>query len=211
MTPEEMQKMMEEQASKIEELTSKLSRVDDLEARVNPPQSDPDEAYKPKTWKELDEKVDRKAEEIALKVLRDADDQKKKIAEDEAKERTRQNEEIDAKLKKLEEEGIIEKTESKDDLGGRQRTQILGMTLKTGGTDIEAAGRALRTAWDAGLEYDYEKNEFRGTGTRRNTARDQAVPTSATRTPSVSKGQVDIRGVSGDLDEAQRRWEAAHR
>lgn len=207
MTQEEMEAKILEQNARIEELNTTAAKVAELEAKLNPPAADPDEVYKPKTWKENDEKMDAKAEAAALRVLENAEKKKQEILEEEKKVTKKQEEQIESAFTKLQEEGLIAETKDGTDEGAKQRKQSLGLALRLGGIDVEASARALKTAWDAGLEYDYEKNSF----SRRNSPtafREAVVGSSANRTPApAAKGTVNLRGVNGDLDEARRRWE----
>lgn len=211
MTPEEL-------AAKLAELEAKTARIDELEAKnkeldakVNPIVPDPDDAYKPKTWKENDDKMNQKAEAAALKVIQDAekrkDEERKKQEED-----IRENEEkIEADFKNLQEDGVIEETKEPNDLGARQRKQILGSLVKSGGQFVDQEAKKLKTAWDAGLEYDYDRNEFVKSGTGSYQARDQFVGSSARQVAApIDKTKVNTVGLRGDLDEAQRRYEEVH-
>lgn len=212
MTPEEL-------AAKLAELEDKSSKLEaknaELEARVNPPAPDPDKAYQPKSWKELDDKVDAKAEAAALRIIENA--QKK-----ESDERKRQEDEVAANgkkieetFKRLEEAGEIEKTENVNDAGAKQRAQILGALVSLGGQHIDKAVTMAKSAWEQGFELDFDRNDatvrFVRSGGNGNPNRDAFVGSSASRVPAPArKGAIDLRGVRGDLDESQRRWEAAN-
>lgn len=211
MTQEELEAKIQELESKNVALEATAAKIAELDAKVNPPAEDPDEAYKPKTWKDNQDTTKRIAEEMALKVLKEAEDKKDRIKEDEKKAVEKQDKTIREAFDKLQEEGIIGESKDKTDAGGRQRTQAVGLALRLGGTDVEAAARQLKTLWDQGIEYDYESNTYNRAGTQPNLARMAPVGSSASRTSSPSAGKVDLRGVAGDLDLAQERWEAAHK
>jgi hypothetical protein len=211
MTEEELLAKIADLESKASGVESANARIAELEAKVSPPVPDPDETYRPKTWKELDERESRKAEEAALKVLENA----RKKEEEEKKRQdelvAEQDRKIQDAFKKLEEEGVIEPTKDVSDRGGWQRKQILGSLVRSGGQHVEIEARKLRTAWDAGLEYDHERNEFRRQGSAPSAAREQFVASSAGRVSSPPPGgPVSPLGARGDLDEMQARWEASH-
>ena len=211
MTPEELAAKIAQLEEKNAVLEQTATRLSDLEARFTPFTVDPDEEYKPKTWKGNEEKQIKIAEETTLRILQEAEKKKEEIRKTQEESDLKENKKLDDSLKKLQEEGLIEDTLDKSDAGGRQRTQILGLTLRTGGTDVEAAARALKTLWDQGIEYDYESNSYIRAGSAPSQARMAPVASSAARTPTAAvKGPVNALGARGDLDEMQRRWEAAN-
>lgn len=212
MTPEEI---IAKAAEDLEKANARIAEQDvkiaALDATVNPPQVDPDLAYKPASWKALEDTVDSKAEAAALKVLQDAEKKKEDERVKQEKDVEEQNKKIEEAFKKLEEDKIIEPTKSKDDAGGRQRAQILGSLVRSGGQHVEIEAKKLKTAWDAGMEYDYESNSFQRAGSAPSANRDQFVGSSANRTPQApQKGTINTAGVNGDLEEARRRWEEAN-
>ena len=211
MTPEEMTALLEAQNEKIASLEATAVRVAELEAKVNPPVEDPDDAYKPKTWKDNRETIVREAEAAAMRILQDADKKKDDIRKKEQADDHMQAEKIDEAFAKLQEEGILEESKNKDDEGGKQRQQALGLALRMGGVDVEAAARSLKTVWENGFEYNYDKNAFIPTKGGYNTVRNAPVASAATRTASAPSGRLDLRGIKGDLDEAERRYMLANK
>lgn len=206
MTPEEIEAKMSEleaKTAKLEELEQKNA---ELEKRLPQPPQDPDLQYKPKSWQELHETVDSKAEAAALKVLKEAEEKKEQMRKDEEKLKEEQAKMIDDTLAKLQEEGIITETKTENDEGFKQRRQILGMALRSGSTNVDAVARQLKTAWDGGLEYDVESNSYVAKGGQPNTARMAPVGSPSARTQSAPTKNLDLRGVNGDLEEAARRW-----
>lgn len=212
MTPEEIAaKLAELEAKNIALEADSAAKIAELEAKVAPPVPDPDEKYKPASWKALDETVDQRAEAAALKVLQDAEkkkeDQKKKEDEDLAD----QTKKVEESFKKLEEEGLLLPTTTKDDAGGRQRAQILGSLVRSGGQYVETEARKLKTAWDNGMEYDFESNSFKRAGSAPSANRDMNIGSSANYVPATpQKGPIDTRAIGGDLDRAQELWESAN-
>lgn len=210
MTPEELAAKIAELEARAQAAETTARQAQDELARRFPSPADPDEPYKPKTWRDLDEKVDRKAEEAALKVLKEAEERKQKEREKEEELVAEQERRIDEAFRKLQEEGVIEETRSQDDKGAWQRRQILGSLVRSGGQHVDVEARKLRSAWDAGLEYDHEQNSFRRMGSGPSSSRDQFVASSASRVQQPSApGKIDLRGTRGDLDLARERWEAA--
>lgn len=216
MTPEELiAKAQEDLAAANAKIAEQDTKIAELDKKVNPPTVDPDLAYKPETWKSLDEKIDKKAEENTLRILQEAEEKKKKIAEEQEKSLEENKKKIDETFKKLEEAGVIEKTEREDDTGGRQRAQVLGALVSLGGQYLDKAVNLAKSAWDQGmeLEYDGKTNEVKlvRAGSSASPHRDAPVGSSANRTPTTpQKGPIDLRGVNGDLEEAERRWELAN-
>lgn len=216
MTPEEIiAKATADLEAAQQRIAEQDTKIAELDAKVNPPQEDPDKAYQPKSWQELDEKVDKKAEAAALKVLQDAEkrkeDERKKQEED-----IRKNEEqIEATFKKLEEEGVLAPTKDKNDEGGRQRAQILGALVSLGGQYIDKSVSMAKSAWEQGYELEFNQSDntvkFVRSGSAPSPYRDIAVGSSANRiTTNPNPGAVSTVGLRGDLDEAQRRFEQVH-
>lgn len=212
MTPEEL-------AAKLADLEAKNAsyeaQITELSSKIPTPVAvlDPDEIYKPKTWKELDDRETAKAEQITLRILKES----KQKEDDERKAQERdleaQNKKIETAFAKLEAEGLIEKSESKDDVGGKQRAQILGSLVRSGGQHVEIEAAKLKTAWDAGLEYDYERNSFVAVGGGVNQNRSAVVGSSASRVsaPAAKGGPINVSGLGGNLDAAQERYLQANR
>lgn len=212
MTPEEMEAHIASQDEKIRVLSETAAKVTELEAKLTPPVADPDAQYKPGSWKELHDNVDSKAEAAAMRVLEQADKKKDEIRKQEEATLKKQSEDIDKAFEKLQTEGVINETAEKDDVGASQRRQALGLAVRLGGTDVEAAARILKSAWDNGMEFDYETSKYVRAGYSAPQTRMAPVGSSAQRTPSSPKGgPINLAGVHGDLDRAQEFWEASNR
>lgn len=212
MTPEEMEAKIAEQDEQIRTLSETANKVAELEAKINPPAPDPDEAYKPQSWKGLHDSVDAKAEAAAMRVLEQADKKKEDIRKQEEETLKKQSEDIDKAFDKLQAEGIISESSDKDDEGGKQRRQALGLAVRLGGTDVEAAARILKSAWEQGMEFDYETSRYIRAGSSPSQSRMAPVGSSANRTPANPKGgPINLAGVGGDLDRAQELWEASNK
>ena len=210
MNPEELAAKIFQLEERNIALEATASRVSELEARFAPP-VDSDEEFKPKTWKGLNDSMNAAAESAALRAVQEADKKKEEIRANEEKIAKTQNEAIDATLKKLQEEGIILESKDKTDAGGKQRTEVLGLTLRMGGSDVEAAARSLKTAWDMGLHYNYEKNTYEREGSAPSQTRNAPVASSAARTPAPAvKAPINTLGLGGDLDQARKRWETVN-
>ncbi len=214
MTPEEL-------AAKIAELEAKNAaseaRYAELEAKIPAPPvvADPDEAYKPKTWKELHDNVDAKAEAAAVKALQEAEKKKDEERSRQDKALADQNAKIEDTFKKLEADGVLKPSTSPEDEGGRQRGQILGALVSLGGTQLENAVELARSAWEGGNELSYDRASNKVSIVRSGSApsptRGTVVGSSASRVVSAgTPGKVDISGTNGDLGAARERWLAAN-
>lgn len=209
----------EEITAKLEVLEARNAALEaknaELDAKVNPPIADPDLAYKPSTWKENRETTEKIANDTALKVLQDAEKKKDDLKKQQEDEIAAEGVKIEAAFKKLEESKELEPTNSPDDLGGQQRKQILGALVSVGGKNIDKAFKLAKSAWDQGLELDFDPStaevKLVRAGNAPSSNRNQIVGSSANRTPTTpAKGQVNLVGANGDLDEIQARWEAAN-
>jgi hypothetical protein len=214
MTPEEL-------AAKIAELEQKNAaseaRYAELEAKIPtpPPVADPDEAYKPKSWKELHDTTASEAEKAAVKALQDAEARKENERKKQEDAIADQNKKIEETFKKMEEAGDLKPSASPDDEGGRQRGQILGALVSLGGTQLENAVKLAKSAWDSGNELSYDRGtntvSVVRTGGGLSAGRNVQVGSSASRVVSAgASGKVNIEGTNGDLGAARERWLAAN-
>lgn len=210
MTLEEMEAKIAEIETKNSTYESNSARFAELEARFSPV-VDSDLAYKPKTWKDLDDSVNSRAESIALKVLEDSKKKEKEEVARQEEDVKKYEKQIEDSFKKLEEDGIIEPTTTEGDNGFMQRQQILGGVTKVGGQHVEIEARRLKTLWDQGLMYDYKTNGYLRSNAAPSATRDMVVGSSASRVPvAPTKGMISSVGARGDLDEMQKRWEDAN-
>lgn len=212
MTEEELINKLAEKDAQIKELADKMEKVDELDRRFNPVNNDPDLVYKPKTWKELDDRENAKAEAAAIKALEDAEKRKEEKRIEEEKNIEKQNKQIEDTFKKLEEAGVIEATKSLNDKGAHQRQQVLGALVSLGGQHIENAVEMAKSAWEVGAELSYNRDTnkitFVRSGNGPSQTRDALVTSSAKRLQQpTARGAINIVGIRGNLDEARRRWE----
>ncbi len=214
MTTEEMEAKINE-LSQANEAAS--ARYADLEAKIPAPApvADPDEAYKPKTWKELHDNTASEAERAAVKALQDAEAKKEAERKKQDDAIADQNKKIEETFKKLEESGDLKPSAGPDDEGGRQRGQILGALVSLGGTQLDNAVKLAKSAWESGheLAYDRASNTVSlvRSGSAPSPTRSASVASSASRVVSPgSPGKVNIEGTNGDLGAARERWIAAN-
>lgn len=215
MTTEEIEEMITAQAAKIDELSRQNI---DLAAKIpEPPKvDDPDEKYKPGSWRELDEKIEKKSEEKALKIIQDAERKREEEKKNQDEAIAKENKKIDEAFVKLKEQGILG-GDGDDQLYETQKGQIMrtiGRMISSGAgfsdvkgiIDLEA--EKMKSAWDLGFEYDDQKNKFVSRGRTSSPTRDTTISSSSNRVVSnpVKGGAIDISGVR-DLDQAQALWE----
>lgn len=211
------QEELEAKISAIEERNALLERSNaELSARFAPT-TDPDLAYKPKSWTELKEREEATAKQIAMDVLKEAEEAKeaeRRKQEDLVKE---YNKKIDDTLGKLKEEGVLG-DEKEQESRTSQIIQSLNRMIASGAgfSDVEGSIRLeasrMKSAWDAGMQYDTASHTFVPSGRTPSPTRDATVSSSAARPVSDGKsgGPIDLKGVRGDLDVALARWKATN-
>ncbi len=196
--------LLEQKSNLVDAQSAKIA---ELESRIYPPREDPNE-NKPSSWNnfrsEFDEKIDKKAQEIALKTLQEAEKKKEELKFEELKLQEEWNKKADETFNRLVTEGIIKESKEQNDEGWKQRKQVLGLLYKTGGLNVEEAARNLKTAWDNGLEYDVDKNAYKKIGST-NSNREAFIGSSANNVaPLASKGVFNARAARGSLDLAEK-------
>lgn len=207
---DELKATIEEQAKRLEELSSLPEMVKQINERLTPPEEPiPDEQFKPSSWKDLHEREQKVAEETAIRILEQAKERENKLREEEETKRRSHQEKLEQTVTELEKEGYLKETKAQGDTGDQQREQLYGAALRLNTTDIKAVATFMKPYWDQGYSYDYKENKWvqpnpYGFGSM---ATPPPVGSSASRSPQPApSGPV----VARNLDQAEELWNQTH-
>lgn len=151
-----------------EALMGELAQVrQELDAIRNPkpaydPTTDPD-MVPPSDWKAAREEMDRRADQRAMEILRQAEADKDRMRKEEEEKVAGLKAKWDGYIDEAEKAGLVSPVgDASDpaDPGNRDRAEVYMLASKLGTENLVEVARTLKAQHDAGMRFDPSKGEF---------------------------------------------------
>jgi len=166
-TNEEMETLKQSVSAIGENLAFLTDKLTEIEEKLTQPSATEtpaeEEEWVPKTWSEVDRRIEEKARLEAEAKLAEKEREIMATREEEAKIRETIDKEFDKQLAEMEKAGIIppiQNMDNPDDPGKACRREVFGYAAVLGTTNLKKVGEALQREHERGYVFDVRSGRF---------------------------------------------------